>query len=64
VTNLGGVMVDEVAVDEMEQTPIHALDTANVSHARGSRKISERRVAEKLRTVRRQLGRSLARTDR
>ncbi len=48
--DLGGFILDDVALESIEQTPISQLDPDDILDAEGIRKITERTVAERLRT--------------
>lgn len=61
--DLDGYVLDDVAVDYLEQTPIEQLDAHNVRDAEGIRKITEITSAEQVKTaeIRMQTERELAR---
>lgn len=49
--DLAGYVLDDVAVDHLEQTPIAQLDPDNIRDAKGIRKITEITSAEKIKTA-------------
>lgn len=48
--DLHGYIVDDLVLDELDQTPIAALDPNNILDAEGIRKITERTVAQEIGT--------------
>lgn len=55
--DLGGFVLDDVAVASLEQTPIEALDPNNIHDAEGIRRITERTAEERVRAA--ELGRRM-----
>ena len=49
-TDLNGFVLDDCAIDYLEQTPIEALDKDNIMDADGIRKITELTTAQNIRT--------------
>jgi len=48
--DLSGYKLDDAAIDYLEQTPLHKLDTHNILDAQGIRKITELTAVEHVRT--------------
>jgi uncharacterized membrane protein YqiK len=49
-TDLNGFVLDDCAIDYLEQTPLESLDSNNIMDADGIRKITELTVAQHIRT--------------
>ena len=49
-TDLNGYVLDDCAIDYLEQTPIEALDKDNIMDAEGIRKITEQTTAKNIQT--------------
>lgn len=62
--DLSGFILEDVAIEEFEQTPISALDPNDIFDAEGIRRITERTVAEQIGTNELRLALELVRRTR